>query len=231
METSDAVILAGGLGTRLASLPGNVPKVLRPVAGRPFLEHLLDQVRGAGINRIVLSLGHLHDAFEPHVDGTNVIASVEPSPMGTGGGLRHALPHLPSETILAMNGDSYVDADLSALLAVHRERKAEITILLARVDDASRFGRVEIDGDNRVTGFTEKGAAGPGLINAGVYVFHRSILEAIPEDRPVSFEREVLSERLGSRFYALAGDFPFIDIGTPESYSGADDFFRARRSS
>ena len=230
METSDAVILAGGRGTRLASLPGDVPKVLRPVAGRPFLAHLLHQVREAGLSRIVLSLGHLHDAFKPIVDGRNVFSSIETSPRGTGGGLRQALPLLHSDTILAMNGDSFVDADLSALLAAHRDRKAAITILLCRVEDASRFGRVEIDGDGAVTRFIEKGAAGPGLINAGVYALHRSVIEEIPADREVSFEREVLPARLGRRFYALAGNFPFIDIGTPESYRSADEFFRARRT-
>jgi D-glycero-alpha-D-manno-heptose 1-phosphate guanylyltransferase len=227
----DVLILAGGRGTRLQSLPGDVPKPLREVRGRPFLSYLLDQVRNAGARRAVLALGYKPDAFRDFVrdetsDSFALEISVEPEPLGTGGAMRAALPLLTTESILAMNGDSYVGADLGRLAAAHRRRGARLTILLAKVEDASRYGGVEIDAEGAVLRFAEKGRTGPGLINAGVYVLRRQVLEEIPADRAVSFEREVLPAQVGRGFTAESGEFPFLDIGTPESYRAAEAFFR-----
>ena len=133
---------------------------------------------------------------------------------------------LTTESILAMNGDSYAGADLGRLAAAHRRRGARLTILLAKVEDASRYGGVEIDAEGAVIRFAEKGRTGPGLINAGVYVLRRQVLEEIPADRAVSFEREVLPAQVGRGFTAESGEFPFLDIGTPESYRAAEAFFR-----
>jgi len=227
----DVVLLAGGRGTRLQSLPGDVPKPLREVRGRPFLSYLLEQVRSAGARRAVLALGYRPDAFRDLVrreasDRFDVAISVESSPLGTGGALRAALPLLSTGSILAMNGDSYAATDLSRLAAAHRRRDARLTILLASVDDASRYGGVEIDPEGAVLRFTEKGRTGPGLVNAGVYLLRRAVIEEIPADRPVSLERELLPAQVGRGFYGESGTFPFLDIGTPESYRAADAFFR-----
>lgn len=230
METPDVVILAGGRGTRLASLPDDVPKPLRPVGGRPFLAYLLDQVRAAGARRVVLSLGYKPEAFEEFARQEGLETSIEPAPLGTGGGLRAALPRVSTETVVAMNGDSYAGVDLRLLAAVHRRRKARATMLLAEVDDASRYGRVEIDDDGTVERFSEKGEAGPGLINAGVYVLDRSVVSAIPEGRAVSLERETFPSLIGARFFGEPGSFPFLDIGTPESYAAAAAFFEKTRT-
>ncbi|HLY74276.1 MAG TPA: sugar phosphate nucleotidyltransferase, partial [Planctomycetota bacterium] len=154
----------------------------------------------------------------------------ESEPLGTGGALRKALPLLSTDCILAMNGDSYVDADLGGLAASHRRRKAQLTILLTRVEDAARYGGVDVGPDGSVLGFVEKGRSGPGLINAGVYVLGREGVQEIPAGRSVSLEREVLPARIGRGFYAQWGSYPFLDIGTPESYRQAEAFFAKTES-
>ena len=224
----DVVILAGGRGTRLQSLPGDVPKPLRPVNGRPFLAYLVEQVRAAGARRILLSLGYRPEAFADFIAHEGLETSIEKEPLGTGGGLRTALPLLRSDSLLAMNGDSYAAIDLGLLAALHRRRKAQATMLLAEIADASRFGRVDIDEDGSVLSFSEKSESGPGLINAGVYVLERSVVAAIPEGRAVSLERETFPSLVGKRFFGEPGAFAFMDIGTPESYAASSEFFKAR---
>jgi len=235
LSAVDVVILAGGQGTRLAAVTAETPKPLAPVAGRPFLEHLLDQLRSYGARQVVLSLGYKPDVFSDYFRdhppaGLDLKLAFERSPLGTGGGLRNAYPSLGSDTVLVLNGDSYVEADLGALVAFHRAKAAEITLLLTRVPDASRFGGVEVDASGAVTRFLEKGRTGPAFINAGVYVLQRTAVGAIPPARPVSLERDVFPARIGKRFFALGGDFPFIDIGTPESYREAHAFFKRKRT-
>jgi NDP-sugar pyrophosphorylase family protein len=153
--------------------------------------------------------------------------STEPAPLGTGGAVRLALPVFRESTVLLLNGDSFCDVDLAALVAFHRDRGG-VTLTLADVPDASRYGRVLADPDGRVRGFVEKGGDhAPGRINAGVYVFDRDLLAAIPPDHPVSLEREVLPDLVAA---GRVRGFPggrFIDIGTPESYAAADAFFAA----
>ena len=226
----DVVILAGGQGTRLQSVPGDVPKPLRPVNGRLFLSYLLDQIRASGGRRIILSLGYRPDAFRELATREGLEVSVEPAPLGTGGGLRNAFPLVRSDAVMAMNGDSYAAVDLGLLAALQRRRKARALMLLAEVPDASRYGRVEIDEDGSVLSFSEKGEAGPGLINAGVYVLQRSVVAEIPEGRAVSLERETFPSLIGTRFFGEPGAFPFMDIGTPESYAASSEFFQKTRS-
>ncbi len=235
LDAVDVVILAGGLGSRLAALPGDVPKPMRSVDGRPFLEHLFDQVRAAGATRAVLCLGHQSGHFETRFrrvppEGLQLRISTERTPLGTGGGLRNALPLLSKASVLVMNGDSYADTDFRLLLARHRAARARATILVTRVPDASRFGRVQFGPSGEVTGFAEKEAPGPGFISAGVYVLERAAVEAIPPGRAVSLEREVFPSLVGAGLHAHAAFFPFVDIGTPESYREADTFFRKRRA-
>ncbi len=231
----DVVILAGGRGTRLQPGPDDLPKPLRPVNGRPFLAYLLDQVRAAGARHAVLALGHQPGAFdrllkEESTGGFSVEASVESTPLGTGGALRAALPRTTSDDLLVMNGDSYVDADPGELADEHRRNRSTASILLTQVDDVSRFGRVDVDADGAVVRFVEKGPGGPGLINAGVYVFRRAAVEEIPAGRPVSIEREVLPSLVGRGFRARQGRYRFTDIGTPESLRDAGAFFRQSRA-
>lgn len=223
-----AAILAGGLGTRLRSVVADRPKVLAPVAGRPFLAHLLDQLPAAGLNEVVLLVGYgaeqVRDAFGDRYDGLRIRYSPEPHPLGTGGAVRHALPHFARERVLLLNGDSFCDFDAAAFAAA--VPGDAVGMVLATVDDTSRYGRVEVGPSGGVTGFTEKAAAGgPGRINAGVYLVTRDRLADLPADRPLSWERDVLPN------WVAAGDVighpggRFIDIGTPDSFAAAEAFF------
>jgi mannose-1-phosphate guanylyltransferase len=228
----DVAVLAGGLGTRVAGVLGDTPKVLAPVEGRPYLAWLLDWLTGCGVRRVVLCLGHLAGkvqawaAAHPRPD-MEIVTSVEPAPLGTAGGLRHARALLRSDPVLVMNGDTFVAADLDALLRRHRETGAEITILCAEVEDAGRYGRVELDADRRITRFAEKEpGSGRGLINAGVYLLSKSALDRLAAGNAKSIEREIFMAEGPGRIVADVTRGAFIDIGTPESLSDAATAFR-----
>jgi NDP-sugar pyrophosphorylase family protein len=224
----DIAILAGGLGTRLAGAVPGLPKVLAPVGGRPFLEHLLDWLESHGARRIVFLLGHRADQVRTHMAAhprphLEFAWSVEPAPLGTGGALGFARPHFVSDPVLVVNGDTFVDGDLAGLVARHRRAKADATMLCVEVPDAGRYGRVEIEND-RVTAFCEKDATwrGPAEINAGVYLVSRALLAKIPDGRPMSLERDVFEKLPGGALAAFVDRRArFVDIGTPESWSGA----------
>ncbi len=224
-----AVVLAGGLGTRLRSVVPDRPKALADVGGRPFLSYLLDMLATAGLSRVVICTGYRGDMIQQAL-GTSygplaLDYSHEDVPLGTGGALRAALPRIASETILALNGDSLCRADLTVFAASHMQHQAAISLLLAKVDDASRYGRVELDCDNRVTQFVEKGPSrSPAWINAGVYLIERRVVESIAPETSVSLERDVLPSWLGGGLYGHRGGQQFLDIGTPESYSAAPHF-------
>jgi D-glycero-alpha-D-manno-heptose 1-phosphate guanylyltransferase len=178
LASATAVILAGGLGTRLRSVVADRPKALAQVQGRPFLSFLLDQLVESGIGHAVLCTGYLGEqvpiVFGKNYRGLRLAYSRESSPLGTGGALRNAAPLLESATLLVMNGDSYCDADMGAFWTWHVAQRSDATILLRRMQDTQRFGRVRMDARGRVKSFEEKnGAAGPGWVNGGVYLLAR----------------------------------------------------------
>lgn len=227
-----AAILAGGLGTRLRSVVPDRPKVLAEVHGRPFLSYLLDRLGTAGIRRVVLLTGHrarqVRDTFGDTYNGINLAYSEEPAPLGTAGAIRHALPLLTSDPVLVLNGDSFCDADLSLFFFWHSAQDRRGSLLLADVEDAARFGRVAIGEDERIVHFEEKdGRAEPGLINAGVYILSRGLIESIPVGTPTSVEREIFPSWISDGLHGYRVRGRFIDIGTPESYAAAEAFFRA----
>jgi len=225
-----AAILAGGLGTRLRPAVADRPKVLAPVGGRPFVMRLLDQLTRTAVREVVLLAGYragqLRDSLGDAYEDIRLLYSVEELPLGTAGALRHALPLFQAPTVLLLNGDSYCDADLSAFTRDHRERSSTASLVLARVPDTSRFGRVKVAQDGRVLRFDEKSEGGPGWVNAGIYLFQRQRIAALPAAGPLALERDVLpgwvaeGSVLGFRH---AGRF--LDIGTPESYAEAEQFF------
>lgn len=225
-----AVILAGGFGTRLAAVVADVPKPMAPVAGRPFLERLLDRLQAQGLRRVVLAVGYRHEIIRGHFGARYrelaIEYSLEQEPLGTGGALRQAFAETGLARAFALNGDTYCDLGLAALEATHVRAPAEVTLALVRVADAARFGAVELDGHGRVRAFREKSAQpAPGLINAGVYMIERSALERAPAAARFSFEQDVLQPQAGQG--SLGGhvveDALFIDIGVP------DDFRRAQQ--
>jgi D-glycero-alpha-D-manno-heptose 1-phosphate guanylyltransferase len=225
-----AAILAGGLGSRLRPVVADRPKVLAEVGGRPFIFYLLDQLAAVSVQRVVLCTGYLADLVKDTLGETygpmNLLYSREPSPLGTGGALCFALPLLESETVLVLNGDSFCEANLRAFCLVHCLRRAQASLLLAEVTDTGRFGWVELDGEGRITGFLEKGkATGSGWVNGGIYLINRSLLDTIPPQQIVSLEQGIFPAWIGRGLYGFRIDGRFLDIGTPESYAAAEEFF------
>ncbi|BDG07181.1 nucleotidyltransferase family protein [Anaeromyxobacter paludicola] len=223
MTLPAAVILAGGFGTRLPEVSATRPKPMADVGGRPFLELVVAHLRSCGVREVVFSTGYKSEVIEAHFgDGARFGVAArcvrEPEPLGTAGALRLALPFL-GDRALVLNGDTYVDVDVAAMLAAHLAAGAAATLAAVPREDASRFGRLVVEGD-RLTGFEEKRPErAPGLINAGVYLLERRVIEAIPAGRAVSFERETLPGLLAAG--APVGVFrhagAFEDIGIPES--------------
>lgn len=230
-----AAVLAGGLGTRLRSIVADRPKALAEIYGRPFLTYLLDQLVEAGIREVVLCTGYMGEkirlALGESYGSLHLAYSQEPSPLGTGGALRYALPLLESTTVLVMNGDSYCDVNLQKFWAWHDAQGAAATLVLTWVPDTGRYGRVELNGHGAVTGFNEKAAEGrPGWVNAGVYLLSARLLRRIPAQREVSMEREVFPTWAGRGLYGYQSDGRFLDIGTGENYAAAESFFALDRS-
>src|SRR5271157_5189407 len=217
-----AAVLAGGFGTRLRPVVAGRPKVLAPVAGRRFLAYLLDQLADAGFQGVVLCTGYcgeqVRDAFGEQWRKLKLHYSQEPEALGTAGALRYALDCFPSNEVVVLNGDSFCDVDLRALVELHRSRRATATIAVREVSDASRYGAVNIDAADAVSGFVEKGSGGPGLINAGIYVLDRQFIGAIPCGRQVSLERDCFPQSIGKGLFTHRGGDRFFDIGTPESF-------------
>ncbi len=230
LEGIDVAVLAGGQGTRVRHVLGNTPKVLAPIAGRPYLSYLLDWLARFGARRIVLCLGHLADVVLKSVRtnplrGLELIPSVEPGPLGTAGALRHARQALRSDPVMVVNGDSFVDADLCAFLKGHKAAGAQGSILCTEVDDSSRYGRVDIGTDGRIRGFVENHAVNTGraAISAGVYLLNSALLDKIAAGSERSLERGILEALPAGALHAMAGRFGFIDIGTPESLAEASE--------
>ena len=225
-----AAILAGGLGTRLRSIVADRPKVLAEVCGRPFLTYLLDQLEGAGIEFAVLCTGYLGEQvrakFGDRYNGIRLAYSQESAPLGTAGALRLALPQFNSDLVLILNGDSFCASNLRSFWEWHCARESEVTIFLTHIADTARFGRVQLNRQDRILRFEEKtGKAVPGWINAGIYLMKREFLGEIPVEKPVSLEREIFPNLLNFRFHGYRCQVDFIDIGTPEAFEDAKRFF------
>jgi D-glycero-alpha-D-manno-heptose 1-phosphate guanylyltransferase len=221
----EAIVLAGGLGTRLASRLHGLPKPMAPVAGRPFLEILLNQLRRSGCTRVLLSVGQQHtiiqDYFGASFHGIEIDYVVESVPLGTGGAIRLALAEAREESVLVLNGDTFLDADYAAMLRFHASEGAAVTLAVVHRDDVSRYGGVTIE-DQRIVGFEEKGRSGPGYISAGTYVLQRNLAwpPALPEKFSIEFDFFV-PEVARLRPAAWKVDGFFLDIGIPEDLDRA----------
>ena len=234
----DVAVLAGGLGTRIRAVLGDVPKVLAPVGDRPFLDHLLEWLKGHGATRVVLCLGHLADKVEAHLRdqppaGMEVICVVEPAPLGTAGAVRFARPHLTSDPVFVLNGDTFVDADMGAFVDAYRRSAAGLALLAAEVPSIARFGSLDVDPQGFIRRFVEKDetAERPGLISAGMYLFSRERLDALAAGEGASLERDFLQPAPAGSIAAAVFTGRFIDIGTPDSLAGADKVILAEASS
>jgi D-glycero-alpha-D-manno-heptose 1-phosphate guanylyltransferase len=221
----EAIVLAGGLGTRLASRLHGLPKPMAPIAGRPFLEILLTQLRRSGCTRVLLSVGHQHAVIQEHFgaafDGLAIDYVIESVPLGTGGAIRLALAEAREESVLVLNGDTFLNADYAAMLGFHAVQGAAVTLAVVHRDDVSRYGGVTLEG-RRIVGFQEKGRSGPGYISAGTYVLARNLAwpPALPEK--FSIERDFFVPEVARlRPAAYNVDGFFLDIGIPEDLDRA----------
>lgn len=227
-----AVLIAGGFGTRLRPLTLTRPKHLLPIANRPHLHHVFDLLQRHGMDEVILSTSYLADSFEDAIRaarsmGMHIEVAHEEDPLGTAGALKNAARFLADETFFAFNGDVLTDLDLTDVLVWHRSREAEATIVLTPVDDPSIYGVVPTDDDGRVLGFIEKpppGEAPTNLINAGVYILESSILERIPAGEVYSAERSLFPGLVEeeARLYAVSTESYWMDIGTPQKYLQAN---------
>jgi mannose-1-phosphate guanylyltransferase len=220
-----ALVLAGGEGTRLRPLTLTTPKPVMPLAGRPFLSFMLDWVHSHGVDEVILSCGFMSDAVKSVVgdiyEGMRLRHVIEDEPLGTGGPVRLAYEEgLLEERLLVLNGDVLTDIDLTAELEQHEATGARATLALYPVEDTSSYGVVPTAEDGQVTEFIEKGGgeAPTNRINAGAYVIERDVIESIPSGRAVSFEREVFPTLVGNGLYGYDAAGYWIDIGTPERY-------------
>ena len=242
MSAVEAVIVAGGLGTRLRPLTEHVPKHLLPVAGVPFVAHQIAKLAAAGVRRVVLATSYHADRFEPILGdgatwGIELAYVTETELLGTAGAIRNAAAalHGDDDPVVVLNGDVLSGHDLNAQLAHHRQRRADVTLHLVTVDDARPFGCVPTDAEDRVTAFLEKSPDPVSFqINAGCYLFEPSMIATIPDGRAVSVERETFPDLLtaGRRISGYVDQSYWHDLGTPEALRrGSVDVVRGVASS
>ncbi len=226
-----AVILAGGLGTRLAPILSHLPKTLAPIQGVPFLQLLFDQLeKSALISKVILALGHkaadVQSFLKTQTYSFTVELSIEPAPLGTGGALLYALPRTKGETLIILNGDSYFNLSLSDFLNFHLQKQADLTIACHQIEDISRYGSIDIDSDSRILNYREKSPISQrGWINAGLYLIEKSLLTPF-DTKPCSIEKDLFPQFLIKKVFAYCEEATFIDIGTPTSYNQAQEILK-----
>ena len=221
-----AIVLAGGLGTRLAHVTNDIPKPMAPIGSRPFLEYLLDYLVEQGSEGAVLAVSYKWEMIQEHFGSVYrsmpLNYSVEDEPLGTGGAIRQALEFLTDNEVVVLNGDTLFRVDLKGMANIHRSGGARLSIALKQVADSGRFGRVEVSTDGVIANFQEKSAGGPGWINGGVYMLNRDLFADFPMPARFSFEQDLDEpnvDRIQPR--AFQSDAYFIDIEIPEDYQHA----------
>ena len=228
----EAIILAGGLGTRLAGVIGDVPKCMAPVAGKPFLHYLVKYLEAQGCTRLVLSLGYRYEQVLEWINTQAFLFPVdyviEREPLGTGGGIRKAMLKTVGENVAILNGDTFFDLGLKALLGAHLSAGAATTLALKPMRDFERYGTVTVDDAQRITAFAEKQPMAEGLINGGVYIIRREAFLSTPLPEKFSFEKDYLEARVSEgKFSGYTSEGYFIDIGVPDDYARAQADFAA----
>lgn len=232
MNIQEAVILAGGFGTRLKDVVSDVPKVMAPVNERPFLEYVLDFLENNIIEHVVLSVGYKHDVIQNHFKNKyksiSIDYAIEEEPLGTGGGIQKAFEFIQGNKALVFNGDTMFRVNLNKIFEFHFSKSSQFTIVLREIDDVSRFGAVIIDDNKRISKFEEKGKQqGQGMINGGVYLINKSFFTKNYFPEKFSLEKDCFESMINSQaFYGITCKQYFIDIGIPEDYKKAQDEFK-----
>lgn len=228
----EAIILAGGFGTRLKNVVTDVPKSMATVNGKPFLEYLLNFLSGQGIDRVVLSVGYLNDSIRNHFKDSfkniGITYAIEEEPLGTGGGMLNALSRIEGDQAVVLNGDSMFRVDLHALQNLHSSKNADITLALRYLEDTGRFGSVKINDEKQITGFSEKQpGAETGYINGGIYLINKDFFTINKFPPTFSIEKDCFEKYFStSKMFGYPSRGYFLDIGIPEDYMKAQDEFK-----
>lgn len=223
-------IQAGGLGKRLRPAVKDKPKVLAQINNHPFLEYILLQLSSEGFKDVVLCTGYLGDQIEKAFGGKyrdlSLKYSVENKTLGTAGSLRNAIQSFKSGTVLVINGDTFCEIDFNKFWQFHVRKKSAASLIFSKVPNPSRFGTVKLDQNNKIVKFEEKKPGDRhGFVSAGVYLINKTLISKIPEGQKISLEKEMFPKWIGKEFYGFKVENEFIDIGTPESYKSAQEFF------
>jgi len=221
----EAIVLAGGFGTRLQSVVSDVPKPMAEVQHKPFLEHILLYLQKNGITRVILSVGYKHeiikDYFKHAFAGMAIEYVVEDEPLGTGGAILKAWPSIQQEHVFVINGDTFFNVDLKSLHSTHLNYQSDLTLSLKPMENFDRYGSVEIDDNAKVINFKEKEFVSKGNINGGIYILNKNIFTPFKLAKQFSFE-EFMQENINNlNIYASIFNNYFIDIGIPEDYQKA----------
>lgn len=225
----EAIVLAGGFGTRLKEVVPDLPKPMAPIHGKPFLAYLLDNLAEKGFRRVILSVGYMAekiiDYFGSQYRELDLVYSVEKQALGTGGAVRLALEQCTQDHVYIMNGDTYLDFNIEEAELIWKKNENPI-ICAVYVDDAKRYGRIEYK-NNLVKSFVEKGFEGSGVINAGCYIFHKSQLKNFLLSKPFSLEYDYLVKAVKKESFNIClSTGCFIDMGSPEDYQKLSIFFK-----
>lgn len=224
----EAIVLAGGFGTRLSTIVQDVPKPMAPVAGRPFLEYILDDLVDHGITRVVLAVHYKKECIMEHFEscyrGVEVLYSIEDMPLFTGGAVKKALRQCKDPYVFVVNGDTYFEVPLSKMAEEAQQSGKPVTIAVKQMTNFSRYGRVAVDSNHVVTAFHEKQPCEIGLINGGIYYLSREILEPYPEKFSMEVDCFPTLLQYGG-IAAFESQGYFIDIGVPEDFYAAQDYF------
>ena len=225
-----AIVLAGGLGTRLRSMVSDLPKPMAPVAGMPFLHYIFVYLQKQGVTRALLSVGYKHESIQDFLGdrylGIEVLYSIEEEPLGTGGGIKRAFSLL-QEDVFILNGDTFFDVNLNSLKIFADKKKSLLALSLKSLIKFDRYGTVELDAKKRIVHFDEKKWCDEGLINGGVYFARKNLFDEVETPLKFSFEQEVLEKQVSKLFFhGYESDSYFIDIGIPEDYQRAQQDFK-----
>lgn len=222
MICKEAIILAGGFGTRLQSVVSDIPKPMAPVGDKPFLFYILRYLESFGIERTVLSVGYRHEIisqyFGDRFGAMELFYAIENQPLGTGGAVKYAAGMLQADQFFLLNGDSFFRADLEKLNALHNRRNSQITLSLKEMQNFDRYGSVVMDTSGLISAFNEKRFCESGLINTGIYVIQKQTVVNFPEHK-FSLEKDILEKEVSNNsVYGQVFDNFFIDIGIPDDY-------------
>jgi D-glycero-alpha-D-manno-heptose 1-phosphate guanylyltransferase len=228
MHIKQAIILAGGFGTRLQSVVKDIPKPMAPIGNRPFLEFVLDHCYSFGLDRIVLAVGYKHEIIQKHFGqsyrGMQIQYSIEEEALGTGGGILQAAMYCNEEDFIVLNGDTLFRTNLRQLAQFYKEKKADLVLALCPMNQFDRYGTVRMKPNNRIIAFEEKSFQLSGNINAGVYVMNKNTLIRSGLEHRFSFEKDFMEAKVAQlQFYGRISKDYFIDIGIPEDYQKAAD--------